>query len=338
MTVDEIAAQYRRRIIERERPAVAQILVAFERAELVIVDRLRELMIQVEQEAPTAAALAAYLAQQERYTILLDQIAMQMGALSAASISAITSAQSDVVMMAAVAGQEYFEAEGGVARIGAQWNRLPTEALEEFIGRTQAGSPLREVFDQYAPVVAREFQEQIESALILGENPREAARQIRAAIEGIPGTAGDYAIRPLSVAKERALVTARTEIVGAHRMATIRNYAQNVESVVGMRRIAALDLRTCMGCWALHGKLYAPGSPIHLHPQCRCAVAPVFETTDSWADGDAELRARGEDFQRDLLGSWYEPWRAKGTSALVTLTDDAAWGPQARVTPLKNLR
>lgn len=339
MTVDEIAAEYRRRIIEREGPAVAQILRAYERAEFEILFRLRELLIQIEQDEPTSAmVMAGWLTLQERYTVLLDQIAMQMGALSSGAIAAITAAQSDVVMMAVSAGQEFFEAEGGVARIGSQWNRLPAEALEEFIGRTQVGSPLREVFDQYAPAVGREFEEKIQQALVLGENPREAARQIRQAIEGIPNDALADAVRPVKVAKERALVTARTEIVGAHRSASIRNYAENVDTVLQMRRIAALDMRTCIACWALHGRTYQPGQPIHLHPQCRCTVAPVFETTDPWNNGAQELGARGEAFERELLGSWYAPYKERGLEALVTLSEDAGWGPQARVTPLKDLR
>ena len=74
----------------------------------------------------------------------------------------------------------------------------------------------------------------------------------------------------------RAEMIAITELGFAYNTSTKNTYRGAGASKVAWH--ASLDLKTCDGCRALHGKVFdidkAPDNP--LHPRCRCTWLPVF--------------------------------------------------------------
>lgn len=78
---------------------------------------------------------------------------------------------------------------------------------------------------------------------------------------------------------------------------------QTMESVNYKNWIAILDLRTCMKCRSMHGKIYSkdeiPDVEQQLHPNCRCEIKPMESILAGGAtkDGDA-----GADFWLKYFG------------------------------------
>jgi len=341
VTVREVAADYRRRLLLREAVALLRIREAWTSAELVILDRLIELLERMADESPRRPI--SWLLEAERAQRLLAQIAGELGKASDATTVLITGAQGEAVAMAAAAGAQYYEASGGFARIGVDWNRLPAGAVEELVGRFSDGSPLKEAFQKYPAVAVARMEEQLVTGIARGKNPREVAREIRKAnplgleIADGPGQVVQEQTRLL---RQRSELIARTEIVGSHRAAAVANYRTNFESCIGYRRVAALDVRTCAACWALHGKLYPLAVDPHEHPQCRCAVVPEFDTSDPIESGPGAFDRLADADKREILGPAKFELYKRGEAGLEDFAEtfeDTKWGPQVREKSLRRL-
>ncbi len=66
-----------------------------------------------------------------------------------------------------------------------------------------------------------------------------------------------------------------TEIMYSARQASQRINQLNPGVVKAFKRIAVIDNKTCVGCLALHGKLYSNQDQFESHPRCRCMLVPV---------------------------------------------------------------
>lgn len=97
--------------------------------------------------------------------------------------------------------------------------------------------------------------------MLMGQNPREVARELR---------------RALGVALSRALTIARTETLRAHREATRASYQANDDLVSGWTWHSAADERTCGSCWAMHGTEHTLEEKLDDHPNGRCAMVPII--------------------------------------------------------------
>ena len=80
----------------------------------------------------------------------------------------------------------------------------------------------------------------------------------------------------IKISKQRATMIARTEIIRAYAQGAVNQYKK-----VGVKKfkwICAYDDRTCERCASRDGKIYSFGEPQPpLHPNCRCAVAPIVD-------------------------------------------------------------
>lgn len=117
-----------------------------------------------------------------------------------------------------------------------------------------------------------------------GSSNATIAREVRQAIGG--GTAA-------------AMTIVRTETNRAYREATRKYYAE-VPGVIGWRWLAALDLRTCPICWALHGRIFKTKTKFGTHPNCRCTMVPVF-ADDPKPETGPELFAKLNDTQKKAI-------------------------------------
>jgi hypothetical protein len=80
----------------------------------------------------------------------------------------------------------------------------------------------------------------------------------------------------------RAMTIARTEILDAHRAASLATDTANKGLLAGWQWVAQLGPRTCPSCWAQHGSIHPvdEAGPLD-HQSGRCTRAPV---TKSWRD------------------------------------------------------
>lgn len=157
------------------------------------------------------------------------------------------------------------------------------------------------------------IQSELARGMIVGDNPREAARRMMQATEG-----------RFTGGLTRALNISRTEMLDAMRTAQHATDQVNAATLAGWTWGAHLDSRTCISCISMHGTewpLTEPG-PID-HHSGRCARLPRTKTwaelgfpgipepdlgtvdAGEWFDGLTEQE------QRSMLGTrGFEAWQA----------------------------
>lgn len=140
--------------------------------------------------------------------------------------------------------------------------RVPKEALANLVGRTTAGSPLRQYLAGEFAGIGAKVERALTDGVILGKHPREIAREI-SKVTDIP--------------RYRAERIARTEILGAYREAKREAHIANADLVDGW--IWYAQLATCCGaCWAMHGTEHTNDEVLESHPNCRCTMVPKTRT------------------------------------------------------------
>lgn len=165
--------------------------------------------------------------------------------------------------------------DGEIAMIGAQ---LPPGQSVVRVDDTQVSAMLGRTTQQItavsAPISAETLlaiQAELTRGMIVGDNPREAARRMVAATEG-----------RFTGGLTRALNISRTEMLDAMRTGQHAADQVNAGVLAGWTWGAHLDSRTCGSCVAMHGTewpLTEPG-PID-HHSGRCARLP---RTKTWAE------------------------------------------------------
>ena len=192
------------------------------------------------------------------------------------------------------------------------------------------GAPLARYFaERVGQQALTAVREEVLRAVVLGQNPRRAARLIARRVAAIP--------------LARAMTIARTEALRAQREATRLGYREM--GVRQWQRVAALDGRTCPVCWALHGTRYPVSEPFRTHPNCRCTMMPVLPGVDFGIPTaqDALLALRRhqvwENFGRGrtyLMRSWPERFYEDMTR-FVAWDDHPIFGPTPRLRPTRDL-
>ncbi|MEJ5222839.1 MAG: phage minor head protein [Anaerolineales bacterium] len=146
------------------------------------------------------------------------------------------------------------------------WNRIDDGAVQTLLGMTQADSPLHRLLLSISREGAQAAEDALVQGMLLGQSPREVAREMR---------------RVLGMTLSRALTIARTETLRAHRESTRASYQANSDIVAGWVWHSALDTRTCAACWAMHGTVHRLDEILDDHPGGRCGMVPLAR---SWAD------------------------------------------------------
>ena len=208
--------------------------------------------------------------------------------------------------------------DGELAMIGAQLPpghsgvvRVDDAQISAMLGRTT-----QQITAVTAPISVETLaaiRVELARGMIVGDNPREAARRMMQATEG-----------RFTGGLSRALTISRTEMLDAMRTAQHAAEQVNAQSLAGWTWGAHLDARTCISCVSMHGTewpLTEPG-PID-HQNGRCARIP---RTKTWAelgfpgipepdlgmvDAGEWFDGLGEDEQRAMLGKrGHEAWQA----------------------------
>jgi hypothetical protein len=210
--------------------------------------------------------------------------------------------------------------------IVATFDNLPVDQIEAMVGSTGAGTPLRGLLDGAWPAASEGMIHNLVEATALGINPRDTAR---AMVNGMSGGLG------------RAMVIARTEQIRVYRTASLMGYrASGV--VEGFLRMAAHDLRTCLGCLAAEGRFYPLTKPLDDHPQGRCSMIPKLfnRAAVEFTTGEEWVRNLPEADQIEILGEQRrEMWRSGRVpfSQFAKTVENLTWGNSVVTTPLREL-
>lgn len=335
--LDEAVAAWRKRLLAGESQVIQEITDAYAVAERRIAKALLDLL-EILADSGQVSPSALFI--EGRLETLLQQVERELTQWGDLAGRYVESGQSTAVAQAAIAAQQYAEAQAPrTLSIPGSWNRLPIEALQRWVGSRGDGSPVRDSLQRFGPVGARIVEEGITSGLALGLNPRDVGRQITRALreEDAMPPGFDETFQSLRELRYNATRTARTEILRSHRGAALDNYRANSDVVKGFMSRSARDRRTCLACWMADGQVYPLGyEATSWHPQCRCAWIPVLEEAGVQPTGPELFLLQSDEVKLEVLGpARFELLeQGKDPRTFVVLQDDRDWGPQRRIIPV----
>lgn len=264
----------------------------------------------------------------ERYRRLLDQMAVELSAYSDYADGQIRLGQMDMLRLgishAVDAIRSYFATRGKVA--GA-FDILPIAAIENMVGLTGDGSPLRKLLQDSWPSAIEGLTTQLIKAITLGKNPNDTARAM---------------MKGFGVGFDRAINIARTEQLRVYRTASLEQYKTS-QLVSGYKRLSARDGRVCMACLiADDGTVYGLDVVFEEHPQGRCTLVPVVTGLPevNWQSGQGWFEAQTPEAQRAMMGSTkFDAWQSGQfqLTDLVRREENDTWGTSLRTANLKEL-
>ena len=261
-------------------------------------------------------ATLGQLQRSRRYQQLMRQVDDELARYARFTADRIATRQHTLITAAISHSQTAIHAVGADAELLLQFNRLPIAAVENMVGLTGAGTPVGDILADASRIGPDALRQSLIDGIALGRNPLETAR--RALRQG------------LAQSFTRMATIARTETMRVYRQTTMESYRQS-NVVVGYRRLAAKDERTCIGCLMADGRQYTLGQPFDEHPNERCALVPVLRNTPpvQFETGQEWFARQPESAQRTMLGpSRYDLWRRGEVSLddLITRQWDDTWG------------
>jgi SPP1 gp7 family putative phage head morphogenesis protein len=270
--IEQELARQRARLHAIEQKQTSEIIRAYSAVNARLAHHLDALTRDIEnaQRAGTEVR-PGWLFAQARYRQLIADLAEHTDAFIVKATGAVTLGQREAVQAAVDDGRRLARLalgpapQGAVAAVTSTWDHLPTAALDRLIGRASDGGPLGALIRELAPLAPEKVRDTLAFGVAAGKNPRVIAREVHGAA---------------LITRHRALVIARTEIVGAHREASTETWRQT-KVVKTWTWLCAKDRRTCASCWAQDGTEHPLDEVMATHPQCRCSKVP---TTLSWAD------------------------------------------------------
>ena len=223
-----------------------------------------ELIDMGEGDWPTRSQILRAQRVENALKVTLDQ----MDALVPASATAMKENLSTILASAEHWSEQIAKTQLPPYGIATSWSRVDVGAMDAIVRRSTGRihsltRPLtRDMVSRMKQVLIR--------GVIVGDNPRAAARQIMRRTEQV-----------FNGGRARALNIARTEMLDAHRAAATKARAANHDVIKGWRWHATLSARTCPSCLAQHGTFHKPDElgPLD-HQQGRCTAVPVTKTWD----------------------------------------------------------
>lgn len=319
--LEKAIERYRADLLANESKATLAIANAYKVSRERLIKRIEVLAESIAEDG--AEFTPSQVLKWQRAKTLLRQIEAEMGSLATASAQPITDAQATAVDLAseqakglAVATAQSAGADAIAATIDTTWNRLNTGAAEAIVGRMSDGSPLNTWLDQFGKKASGIIAESLQSAAALGTNPRAVARELA---------------KQLDISAARLLLMSRTEVLRAHRTATLQQYQANADILKGWIWLSAKQTRTCAACLAMDGTFHEIDETMASHPNCRCTMRPALkndpmrkvQTGKQWLDKqppeaqDAVLGKAG--------GAAYRAGEVE-LQDFVKVTESADWG------------
>jgi SPP1 gp7 family putative phage head morphogenesis protein len=297
----------------------------------------------VEAKAQGRVISRDWLFREARFRLLLQQVQEELDRFAPNASEQVVSSQRAAVELAASHSQELIRLAPGPLPQGKfipdGFTRFNPETVTALVGRTAAGSPVRDLFEQFGKDASIRARAVLMDMVIAGQPATVAAKALR---------------DELQIPLARALTISRTEVLGAYREASIKTYEDNSEIVNGWRWTAALNARTCAMCLAMDGRIFPNTVPFGSHPNCRCSSVPE---TKPWSEIGPEFAGipdrrvklpKGSEWfekqpdrikQKILSPRKYELYKEGELSLddLVGYRVDKAWGPNRWERSLKHI-
>lgn len=230
----DVARRHRSALLSNERQAASEMVRVYGaiwqrlRAELLF---LLEEMAQAQSEG--VAIDEAWLYRQTRYETLIRQAEAELRWFAQYASERVRQEQAAAVEAATANAEEQVRTILNKAGISTSWVQLPADVLEDLVGFTGNGSPLRELLETFGSTAAQNIRDSLLEGVAQGWNPERTAAKVRQFF------GGDLV---------RALRISRTETLRAYREATLRSYQANEDVVDGWIWNAACTERTCAMC------------------------------------------------------------------------------------------
>lgn len=325
----EIAiSRFRAAALNEEMAATRRLIQAYQPARERLVQSIDELVKALQAKGElTAGEIARF----DRAIALSEQVEAEIGRLSLTAHQQIIATQEQMVAMASDQARALALVQvpsSQIASIAALWNKVPTTAVEQLVGRLSDGSPLDSLLRKLPTETSSAITETLQDGIARGLNPRAMA----AALE-----------QTTDLSSVRLLAITRTETLGAYRGATLATYAENADILSGWVWVCALD-NSCVTCVSLHGQEFPIDQTFfEAHVNCRCSPAGLVKGVASPIDANAgqDFFSKLEPEQQDAaIGSKAggEAYRAGKvtTGDFVTLKQDDKWGNSYQVDSLKS--
>lgn len=291
------AAEFRRDLLALERSAASDMVraygVAWQRAEPRIAALWEEINRRREAGQPVAPEELAHL---DYYLRVQAEITQELRRFAQYADGNVTATQMAAVDMAQEHSPRLIEAVASDAELAdlaryVDFHHAPRQAVEALVGFARGNTPLGRLLDAIPNQVNGTVRDTLIAGLALGQNPRETADQVRDAF---------------ATGLHRALNISRTETLRSYREATRLEYQANDDILDGWIWSAACDKRTCVTCWAMHGRVFKLNRFMPAHPSCRCSMSPqlkaAYRGDYAPARGAVLFERAGEAIQRAVLG------------------------------------
>ena len=262
------AAEFRQELLRLERGAASDMVRAYGASWQRVEQRVTALWQEVtalreagEMVAPDRLVLL------DRYLRLQDEITAELRRFGQYADQSVAATQLQAVNMAQQHAPRLISAVASDAEIAGleqfiDFAHAPRGAVEALVGFARGNTPLGRLLDGLPGQVNGSVRDTLIAGLALGQNPRDTADQVR---------------RAFGTGLARALTISRTETLRAYREATRLEYQANDDILEGWEWSAACDRRTCVTCWALHGRVYKLSRQMPAHPNCRCSMIPMLK-------------------------------------------------------------
>ena len=265
----DVIERFRRDLLSRERKAASEMMRVYGEAWKRIKAELERL--HTEYEATRARGETPgpdWIYQYNRARAFRDQVLRELLSFSRYAEAKVREEQIEAIRVAEEQAERLTRLALGTPPHGLEinWNRVDRYAVETILGMTQVDTPLHRLLLSISNEGAQAAEDALVQGMLLGQNPRHLAREMR---------------KVLGTTLSRALTIARTETLRAHRETTRASYQANSDIVKGWIWHSAADERTCAACWAMHGTVHRVDEILDDHPNGRCGMVPISK---SWAE------------------------------------------------------
>lgn len=306
-----------------------ELLRAYSHAREAILDEIDSLLASRVGGQPVTQV---WLYKERRLKKLLANVEEHLAQFGSTAEDVIKDAQKDAVASAATHTFDLIDGQLPSAFTPS----FPSRPFSDLVGRLSTGQPLSALLNTFGKAGSQVIGRALLTGVALGHNPVKIAAAMRQ-VSAMPAA--------------RAIVIARTEVMGAYREAARQTMSANKDVVTGWMWEASLGPRTCAACIAQHGSIHPVTESMATHPSCRCTMTPVTKTfKELGIEGVRETRVTtvsGEDWfakqtsatQLSILGPSKLEAYQQGRITLANLvqrTDSKVWGPGSREASLKD--
>lgn len=209
----------------------------------------------------------------------------QFGADSAAETEAAQAAAADAGEEdAAALTTEALAPAGSLINPSLLFNLPSPDAIQSLVGRSADGQPLGNLFESFGADAAAASRNALMTGIAMGDAPSVVAAGLQEA---------------MGVTRSRAMIIARTEMLGSYRMAAHETYRANSD-VLGYWLWSASGNNPCAMCAGMDGTLHDLNEDLNDHPCGKCSPLPV---TKPWDDILGPLGIDASDLEETSLGA-----------------------------------